>query len=168
VANSPRNVSMKCTLASQVEVSDVLVGMANHLYRLGIVGTKLGLRSNRAKCASSLLCSRMKLWRAIQVRTIIFFFDMGYFFIRYRISHFIFSNPNDLSITLRIDECLRLNFSFGVLSSIPICHTGYFVGSTAHMKINTLTFLKIGRSSMVLFIKKIYSACFSMCHSSDG
>jgi hypothetical protein len=155
VASSPRKVSMQCTLASEVEVSDVVVGTANHLYRLGIVGIKLGLRSNRANSASPLLCPRMKLWSAIQVKIIIFCFHMGYFFILYRISHFIFSNPIDLSVTLRIDECLRLNFSFRVLCPIPICHMGYFVGTTAHKRINTLNFLKIERSSMVLFIKNL-------------
>jgi hypothetical protein len=94
-----------------------------------------------------------------------FCFHMGYFFILYRIPHFIFSNTIDLSVTLRIDECLRLNFSFRVLCPIPICHMGYFVGTTAHKKINTLNFLKIERSSMVLFIKNLQWLFFHVSSS---
>jgi hypothetical protein len=61
VASSSRKVSMQCSPTSIVDVSDAFAGTANRLYRFGIVGIKLGSRSNRAKSASSLLCSSLFL-----------------------------------------------------------------------------------------------------------
>ena len=54
MAISSRKVSIQVALASAVDVSDASAGTANRLDLFGMVGIKLGSRSNRAKSASSL------------------------------------------------------------------------------------------------------------------